>query len=403
MEQAKLVEIWYLPASEVKVNARFRESLGNLDELKESITQVGLLQPIGVSKEKVLVFGQRRLEAWKTMFGQFEPIPCLVVDGDLYKFKLAEFHENLKRKDMEWQDQVLAEEEMKQSYEKLYGWKEHGGDRTKSVQVSPDETCFSQPKLATELGISEGKLSQDLQLAKAIKTMPKVKKAKTKKAALCKLKTEKELLERNEVLKETNLKLPDNMTLFSGPFSERIVDIQPNSIQLILTDPPYGEEYLPIWGELADFADQVLVPGGFLVAYCPHFHLPSILNSLGKKLEYFWIIALELPQHRLIHSRHVFCDWKPLIVFNKPPRTLPQFFGDVVRGDGMEKNLHEWQQGEHELSQIIETFCPSNGVILDPMAGTGTTLVAAMKLNRKAIGIEKEPETFVKMKRRLAE
>jgi hypothetical protein len=172
---------------------------------------------------------------------------------------------------------------------------------------------------------------------------------------------------------------------------------------LILTDPPYSEEYLDLWEKLGVFANRVLVSGGFLVSYCPYFYLPTILNSLSKSLEYFWTIALIVPQHRLIHSRHVFCDWKPLIVFNKSPRTLPQFFGDLIKGEGMEKNLHEWQQGEAELSQIIETFCPPNGIVLDPMAGSGTTLAAAKRLNRKAIGIEKDPTTFEKMKGRLAE
>ena len=32
--------------------------------------------------------------------------------------------------------------------------------------------------------------------------------------------------------------------------------------------------------------------------------------------------------------------------------------------------------------------------VLDPMMGFGTTGIAALKLNRKFIGIEKNPETF---------
>ncbi len=43
--------------------------------------------------------------------------------------KLAELHENVKRTDMIWQDEVRAEDEIKQIFEKQYGWKNHGGDR----------------------------------------------------------------------------------------------------------------------------------------------------------------------------------------------------------------------------------------------------------------------------------
>ena len=35
-----------------------------------------------------------------------------------------------------------------------------------------------------------------------------------------------------------------------------------------------------------------------------------------------------------------------------------------------------------------------NQTVLDPMMVSGTTGIAALKLNRKFIGIEKNPETF---------
>lgn len=53
--------------SKITIGKRFRKDLGNIKELAQSIDLVGLLQPIGITKQYKLEFGQRRLEAVKSL------------------------------------------------------------------------------------------------------------------------------------------------------------------------------------------------------------------------------------------------------------------------------------------------------------------------------------------------
>lgn len=64
----------------IAVGTRHRQDMGDLAALAASIEARGLLQPIGVNKDKLLVFGERRLRAVR-MLG-WEEIPATIIDLD---------------------------------------------------------------------------------------------------------------------------------------------------------------------------------------------------------------------------------------------------------------------------------------------------------------------------------
>jgi DNA modification methylase len=61
---------------------------------------------------------------------------------------------------------------------------------------------------------------------------------------------------------------------------------------------------------------------------------------------------------------------------------------DVLEYRYTGNKLHPTQKPVCILKPLIETFCPPDGVVLDPFAGSGSALVAAKQLGRRSLGIE---------------
>jgi len=68
--------------------------------------------------------------------------------------------------------------------------------------------------------------------------------------------------------------------------------------------------------------------------------------------------------------------------------------GDYIESVAPLKIEHEWQQSPIEAQYIIRNLTLENQTVLDPMMGSGTTGIAALKINRRFIGIEINPATF---------
>jgi tRNA G10 N-methylase Trm11 len=83
--------------------------------------------------------------------------------------------------------------------------------------------------------------------------------------------------------------------LINNDFRLVVKEIKDNSIDLIFTDPPYAEEYLSIYLDLAKFANRVLVEGGSIVTYLRQYDIPTIFDYMKNAgLTYHWPITVIL-------------------------------------------------------------------------------------------------------------
>lgn len=192
--------------------------------------------------------------------------------------------------------------------------------------------------------------------------------------------------------------VPDNLPRVSDRFTLmhadlRDADIKPESIDLILTDPPYPEEHLECFRWLADCAAKWLKPGGTLAVMSGQAHLPKVIDRLclNDALSYRWTMAYLTPggQAVQIFPRKVNTFWKPIILMQKG-NIDGDWIGDVSKSDpnDNDKRFHHWGQSESGIADLINRLSLPGQVICDPFLGGGTTGLVSVQMNRVFIGCD---------------
>jgi DNA modification methylase len=175
--------------------------------------------------------------------------------------------------------------------------------------------------------------------------------------------------------------------LIHGDF--RTVNIEDNSIDAIITDPPYLEEYLHHYEDLALFAKRVLKPGGNFLVLIGHYHMPKILEIMTRYMTYQWVFCLKHSgHHSRLWNKKIFVMWKPILWFTNGKCTQDWWVSDMFISDGREKQYHIWQQNASAFYELIEKFTNQGDTVLDPFMGSGTTGIAALQQERNFIGID---------------
>jgi len=210
--------------------------------------------------------------------------------------------------------------------------------------------------------------------------------------------------------------------------------IPDNSIDLVLTDPPYnisqknkiyrdyrsgkradisfdygewdyGFDILPVLKE----TKRVLKEYGQWIIFCAEQQIGMYRKWLGENGHFKQILIWEklnpLPQFRKCGYRQAteILMW----AYKNKPKKIDQHFNFLKQEEmknifrfpicgGKERTIHPTQKSLGLIMELLKRHSFENDLVLDPFLGSGTTAVACKRLNRNYIGIEKNPK-YVKI------
>jgi len=183
----------------------------------------------------------------------------------------------------------------------------------------------------------------------------------------------------------------DSCRLFVSDIRDGLPEIADESVDAVITDPPYPKEYIGLYRDLSRVSERVLKPGGVLIVMVGQSYLPDVIRMLDECMTYHWCLSYLTPGGQAPHlfQRNVNTFWKPVLWYMKGGYD-GDCIGDVLKSDvnDNDKRFHAWGQSESGMSSIVERFTDPGDLILDPFLGGGTTGTVALATGRKFIGCD---------------
>ena len=238
--------------------------------------------------------------------------------------------------------------------------------------------------------------------------------------------------------------LNENTMLGHGDCLELMKTIPDQSVDMILTDPPYGTTackwdsviaFEPMWAELK----RIIKPSGAIVLFGSEPFSSMLRCSNLKMFKYDWVWEKEQGVNFQLCKKQPLKTHETISVFSvKTHNYFPQGlvacnikksnkrkggnlghlsseakreeykqewsnYPKTIQRFNRERGLHPTQKPVALLEYLIKTYTQENETVLDFTMGSGSTGVAAKNTNRKFIGIELDQNYFEIAKKRIQE
>lgn len=428
---------------EIIIDKEFQDRLWSLSEdeyesLKQSLIKDGCREPL-VLWNNILVDGHNRYKICKTFDVEYRTI---------------QKHFNSRKDVLEWIDtnqlsrRNLTDEQrslLRGRLSKNYK-QEIGGNRWSCCDK------MSQQEVAKELGVNTKTLQRDEKYFDAYEDI-KTNVGKVKADEIIKNVSKQDLIQIGkldpfaqeevinklnsgtkyksgtsivkEVMKEKHFQerkvdIPSNIKIYNDDCRNILKDIPDNSIDCLLTDPPYAidfvsswkasnkeefndnkDDILPLLNDVCKLLQQKCKKDAHLYFFSSWMSYTYFEDIISKYFDISNVIIWEKNNTSLVdfdkryafsYEQIIFCKQKgnnDRMLKNKSSR-------DVVHFDRIANPDHTCEKPVDLLEYFIDNSTVENELVVDCFAGTFNSMVAARNLKRSYIGIELKNEYFRK-------
>lgn len=413
---------------EIQISERQRQRFDEspLADLEASIDANGLIHPPAVRSNTgaiALVAGERRIRACRSLIAKGKQIhhgsfiappgtiPLLDLGNlsDLQAFE-AELDENIRRENLTWQERAVAEARLLELRSLQNAAAELPAPSLKAIATEITQRTKG-PEAVAEGGAITA-VATRIRLAEHLSD-PEVAKAKTEQEAV-KIVRRKAEAQRIQTLAAAFDAAPERdnpHTLQQGDFRSSILALPSSSVDILLTDPPYGiaadtfgeqsgaghnyedsaayfEEIIAV---LAEESYRVCKTQAHAYVFCD----PRRFNDLQTHFELagwkVWPIPLiwskgngMLPRPEHAPRR----TYETILFASKGDKPVRCVKGDVISVPGVRDLKHGAQKPVDLYVDLLSRSAVPGDVVLDPFAGSGTIFPAANRAKVKAIGFE---------------
>lgn len=200
-------------------------------------------------------------------------------------------------------------------------------------------------------------------------------------------------------------------TVYCAECLKKMKEIDDKSIDLILTDPPYGMEFRSNYRNkkydkiendnnldwLEEFITEIKRTSkedAHIYVFCSFHKVDIFKQELEKQFKVKNILIWEKNNTGM---GDLYGDYAPkyeMIIFcsNGNKKLNGNRIANIIKADKTGNTLHPTEKPLELIKLLITKSSNEDDIILDPFLGSGTTAVACKQLNRNYIGIELSEE-----------